>query len=366
MGLTQSRSYRRSSGSLFCVGVACIVIATSLTLGACIDELPLQQTDTALAYVDGAILVDSTRQTLTLGRTNGIRVRGVPITSAEVEVANLSTDETYTYRHVGDGEYVADFTGRLGDVYQLRADIPGLGTFRSQPDSLGRGGYTLEADAALRVVRGADGRAVPTNFVTARVSIAPERGARLEGVLAVRQYTIWSYADLVCDVFDGSDVCYFIDRPATIPLESLDLAAISTAPGDTAVATFGAENLDFRFAQDGYLALEIRRYGPAATAYVTALSQALNPTGSPFDERPYPAAGNLRSENPDGEGLLGFFGVAEERPYYVRVLASEEVRGRIKPGPCATTRPVTQGLQLDCCFCDRSPGALAERPSYLP
>lgn len=361
MGLTPVRPPARLRGRS-----AALALATALALGACIDELPLEQTDAALLFVDGAVLVDSTRQTLTLGRTRGVRVAGTPITDAAVEVRNLSTGERHAYRHTSGGAYVADFTGRLGEAYVLRLDVPGVGAFESVPDSLAPAGFTVDAGVALRVVRDADGEPVRTSFVTARLRFAPLPGRRPAGAFTVRQYLIWSYADQLCDVFDASDVCYFVERPAAIPLASLDLGGISPEPGDTAVATFGVEPLDSRLAQDSYLALETRRYGPAATAYYTALSRALNPSGSPFEERPLPAGGNLRAADPDGEGILGYFGVAEARPYYLNVLASEEVRARSVAGPCATDRRSLGNVSVDCCYCERTRGALTQRPSYLP
>ena len=357
MGLTHRARANLSAAA------AALAVTGALTYPACVQELPIQQTDTALPYVDGAVLLDSTTQSLALGITDGIRVRGEVISDATVEVHDLTTGAIHDYRHVGDGRYVATFRGVLDHAYQLRLDIPALGTFRSRPDSLAAPTYDLSAEAGLQRRLTREGETVTGNVVTGDLTVVTRPGRSPAGVLTVRPYVIWSYADQVCDPFDNIGTCYFVERPEFAPFATVDLADFS-ADGDTALVSVGAEPLDYRWAGDAFVALETRRYSPAATAYFTALSRTLNPTGSPLDERPLPTVGNVASES-NGRGLLGFFGVADARVLYASGAASLQAQGRRVAGPCAGAR---RGIptEIDCCYCDLTPGALTERPSYLP
>ena len=341
-------------------GIYAIIVLVAF--GSCIKELPIQQTDTALLYVNGAVLVDSSMQELSLGITDGIRVRGQSVTSAIVEVRDLTSGEVYDYRHTGEGRYEAFYRAAFDHAYQLRIEIPETGVFLSRPDSLALANFSLSAEAGLQRRINRDGEAVARNFVTADLSIANRAGLVSAGILTARPFVVWSYEDQVCGPFDIPQTCYLVERPRFTPFAAFDLSTLS-ADGDTAVLSIGAEPLDYRWAGDAFLAADTRRYSPAATAYFTAISQALNPTGSPLDERPLPAVGNVRAED-GGRGMLGFFGVAEARILYASSARSRQLRGRRTPGPCAGARDVP--ASIDCCFCNVTPGALTRRPSYLP
>ena len=110
---------------------ACLVAG-----GSCIDELELDASDASALYVDGAVLVDSATQRLTLGRINGFDEATTPIVDAEVAVTDLSTGARHVYAESTPGHYEAAYLGRFGRGYRLDIALPGQGTYRSRADSI--------------------------------------------------------------------------------------------------------------------------------------------------------------------------------------------------------------------------------------
>ena len=344
----------------------CVALLLSLALaGACIKEVELPPSDRASLYIDGAVVVDSAVQTLALGRTRGLAQRGSTISGAEVEVVDLTTGQRFGYREGPAGTYEAPFVGQLGHAYQLTVELPDGSVYRSRPDSLAALDLAIAGEAAVRRELGREGEDILTRTVGTRLSIVNESEGVAAGVLTVRPNVVWSYFDLACverDFGDGADQCWFEDFDPTGGFTVVDLSRVS-ARGDTASAFVGREPIDFRFGDAAWLVNDIRRRSPAAAPYFAALARALNPTGSPFDEQPRPVTGNLEPLA-GAEPMLGFFGVVASTPVYAPTAGNLEI---IRQGAGSVCRGGGDApAAFDCCFCIQSPGASAQRPSYLP
>ena len=360
MGLVR----RRASAPPFAYALlaACLLAASATS---CIKELELPDSEAALLFVDGSVVVDSASQRLRIGRTDGVRASSVPAPGAEVEVVDETAGLRHAYRQGADGIYRASFTGQRGHAYHLEVTLGSGARYRSRADSLTTATLLIDGAADLSRDLGRDGELIDTRTVGTVLSIANADG--VGGVLTIRPAVAWSFFDDVCDEFDESAQCWFEDINPTQAFDIIDLSLIEGG-GAPVQAFVGPQAIDFRFSRVAFLISDIRRRSPAAGPYFTALAQALNPTGSPFDERPRPVAGNVETVGgPDGsatEAMLGFFGVTEAYPVYVPTAGNLDIR-RIAPfNVCGL--PADQRPPLDCCFCELSPGALTERPPYLP
>ncbi len=361
MGLTTTprRAPVRNRGRIG-VYAAALLLAVVAAAG-CVKELDLPTPTQSTTFVDGAVIVDSAVQRLRFGFTVGLGQRAFPIPEAEIEVVNLSTGERYPYLNVGEVNYRAAFTPGYGEAYQLVIRLPDVAQpYRSRPDSLEPAALTLSGVLARQTRLNRDGIAVERAYITARTTVGRGVGAPLSGVLTVRQSLVWAYADVNCGPFDPSRICYFVEGNEEEPSRLIDLTTIGSAGATTFEQ--GAEFIDYRVAEQAYFVLASRRYSAAAGRYLSTYNVALAPSGTPFDERLLPAVGNV--EGPaEAPGILGYFGVAEARIVVLPVNdAPAGVRGF--PNSLCSGFPLPTGF--DCCECLRSPGALAEKPSYLP
>ena len=328
----------------------------------CVKELDLPEPTQSTTFVDGAVVVDSSVQRLRFGFTVGLRIEAFPIPGAEVEVVNLSTGERHAYANVGGVDYRASYTPRYGEAYQLEIRVPGVGQpYRSRPDSLARSALRVSAQLARQTRLSRDGLAVERNFVTARTVVSTGVGPPPRGALTVRQSFVWAYYDNSYGPFDPSRVCYFVKSNEDVPPRLLDLATIGSA-GAASFET-GAEFIDYRVAEEAYFVLASRRYSPSATPFLSTYNVALRPSGTPFDERLLPGVGNVEGP-PEASGILGYFGVAEDQVLVLSVTdAPADVRG-FNQRLCFQFSTPPSGF--DCCECLNSPGALGEKPSYIP
>lgn len=338
-------------------------LCVALALAACVKPLDLPDTDFSAPFVDGALVVDSVRQSLRLARTNGLAERATPIPNATIEVADLTTSEVYAYDEspAQSGRYVASFTPQFEHAYRLTVAIPGIGTYQSRADSLMAHPISLAGEARVRARLDRAGLAQETNAAGAQLSVRNEGEAAVAGVLTLRPFFVWSYSDAICAWWDIREKCYFVEDEPTDPFAVVDLSLIS--PGDTAGLTLGSAAIDFRLAEEAFFVTRVRRYSPAATPYYLAVAQALNPTGTPLDERPRPAVGNMLSEA-GAPTMLGFFGVTASTLVVAGTPGVRPIVSRAGIPLCARTREPP--AEFDCCFCETSEGATTERPAYLP
>lgn len=340
--------------------------AACLALGwGCVEELELEASEASALYVDGVVFVDSTAQRLALGRIDGLREQTIPIAGAEVSVTDRFTGTRYGYEEVAPGQYAAEFVGRYDRSYQLEVTLAGQGTYRSRADSIAPTDLSVTGRADLRRIPDRDGNPVNTGVAGAALEVSPGLGAA-EGILVVNPKLAWSFFDLACSPFDPITQCWFEESLNDGNFAVVDLAALHGG-GDTARLLVGPTGADFRLAEVAWFGVEIRRYAPAAAPYFLSLSRAVNPSGSIFDERPRPVAGNIQAVQGGGEEVLGYFGVAESLPRYFPTVNNGLIRQRAGRPVCLDgNRDVAIAPRFDCCFCDRTQGASTEKPSYLP